>query len=86
MQLVCNWYAFAIKDGSPRNDPLVNGPTIQKDLMFVSKTRADTIIRCKNPQIAGFGISNSETFKQANKNSKGYYYDSAFIEYLTKMV
>lgn len=37
-----------------------------------------------NPQIVGFGISNSETFKQATSYSKGCIIGSAFINYLKK--
>ncbi len=36
----------------------------------------------KNPQIVGFGISNSETFKQATKKAKGAIIGSAFIKHL----
>ena len=38
----------------------------------------------KNPQIVGFGISNSETFKQATKQAKGAIIGSAFIKHLTQ--
>lgn len=37
----------------------------------------------KNPQIVGFGISNSQTFKQATKNARGAIIGSAFIKHLT---
>ncbi|GGX20692.1 tryptophan synthase subunit alpha [Aquimarina muelleri] len=37
----------------------------------------------KNPQIVGFGISNSETFTQATKTTKGAIIGSAFIKHLT---
>ena len=37
----------------------------------------------KNPQIAGFGISNNETFTQAIQYSKGAIIGSAFIKHLT---
>lgn len=37
-----------------------------------------------NPQIVGFGISNSETFDQATKNTKGAIIGSAFIKHLTQ--
>ncbi|MBR9853423.1 MAG: tryptophan synthase subunit alpha [Algicola sp.] len=37
-----------------------------------------------NPQIVGFGISNSETFEQATQNTKGAIIGSAFIKHLTK--
>ena len=36
-----------------------------------------------NPQIVGFGISNSETFEQATKTAKGAIIGSAFIKHLT---
>ncbi|WP_209406186.1 tryptophan synthase subunit alpha [Pseudozobellia sp. WGM2] len=36
-----------------------------------------------NPQIVGFGISNSETFNQATKSAKGAIIGSAFIKHLT---
>ncbi|ALM06518.1 tryptophan synthase alpha chain [Sediminicola sp. YIK13] len=36
-----------------------------------------------NPQIVGFGISNSETFDQATKKTKGAIIGSAFIKHLT---
>lgn len=36
-----------------------------------------------NPQIVGFGISNSETFEQATKKAKGAIIGSAFIKHLT---
>lgn len=35
-----------------------------------------------NPQIVGFGISNSETFQKATKTAKGAIIGSAFIKYL----
>ena len=38
----------------------------------------------KNPQIVGFGISNSTTFKQATIQAKGAIIGSAFIKHLTK--
>jgi len=38
----------------------------------------------KNPQIVGFGISNSETFQQATKTAKGAIIGSAFIKHLSK--
>ncbi len=38
----------------------------------------------KNPQIVGFGISNSETFEQATEKTKGAIIGSAFIKYLNK--
>ncbi|UII76631.1 tryptophan synthase subunit alpha [Flagellimonas sp. HMM57] len=37
-----------------------------------------------NPQIVGFGISNSETFDQATRKAKGAIIGSAFIKHLTK--
>tara|TARA_R110002049_G_scaffold136519_1_gene296280 strand:+ start:1288 stop:2049 length:762 start_codon:yes stop_codon:yes gene_type:complete len=36
-----------------------------------------------NPQIVGFGISNSETFTQATKHAKGAIIGSAFVKHLT---
>ncbi|MCF6348318.1 MAG: tryptophan synthase subunit alpha [Flavobacteriaceae bacterium] len=41
-------------------------------------------MKLKNPQIVGFGISGSETFKQATKDTKGAIIGSAFIKHLTK--
>lgn len=38
----------------------------------------------KNPQVIGFGINNSETFKQATLYAKGAIIGSAFISNLTK--
>lgn len=38
----------------------------------------------KNPQIVGFGISNSDTFNQATKKTKGAIIGSAFIKHLTQ--
>ena len=38
----------------------------------------------KNPQIVGFGISNSETFQQATQFSKGAIIGSAFIKHLSE--
>jgi tryptophan synthase alpha chain len=38
----------------------------------------------KNPQIVGFGISNSETFTQATTYTKGAIIGSAFIKHVTK--
>lgn len=37
-----------------------------------------------NPQIVGFGISNSETFKAATKKARGAIIGSAFIKHLTQ--
>ncbi|MDC6366054.1 MULTISPECIES: tryptophan synthase subunit alpha [Flavobacteriaceae] len=38
----------------------------------------------KNPQIVGFGISNSDTFLQATEKTKGAIIGSAFIKHLTE--
>lgn len=38
----------------------------------------------KSPQIIGFGISNSETFKQATKFAKGAIIGSAFVKHLSE--
>lgn len=38
----------------------------------------------KNPQIVGFGISNSDTFNQATATTKGAIIGSAFVNHLTK--
>jgi tryptophan synthase alpha chain len=41
-------------------------------------------LKLANPQIVGFGISNTETFNQATQSSKGAIIGSAFIKHLTK--
>ena len=41
-------------------------------------------MQLKNPQIVGFGISNSDTFTQATQYAKGAIIGSAFIKHLTK--
>jgi len=41
-------------------------------------------LQLTNPQIVGFGISNSETFKAATQKAKGAIIGSAFIKHLTK--
>ncbi|MCK0147327.1 tryptophan synthase subunit alpha [Arenibacter sp. F26102] len=41
-------------------------------------------MKLKNPQVVGFGISNSETFQQATKQAKGAIIGSAFIKFLTQ--
>ncbi|MCX7551900.1 tryptophan synthase subunit alpha [Xanthomarina sp. F2636L] len=41
-------------------------------------------MKLKNPQIVGFGISDSKTFKQATQFTKGAIIGSAFIKYITK--
>lgn len=41
-------------------------------------------LQLKNPQIVGFGINNSETFKQATKHAKGAIIGSAFIKMLSE--
>ena len=38
----------------------------------------------KAPQVIGFGISNSATFKQATSNAKGAIIGSAFVKHLTE--
>jgi len=38
----------------------------------------------KNPQIVGFGIKDSETFRQATEHAKGAIIGSAFIKHLSK--
>lgn len=38
----------------------------------------------KNPQVVGFGISNTDTFMAATKKAKGAIIGSAFIKHLTK--
>lgn len=40
-------------------------------------------MKLKNPQIVGFGISNSDTFNQATTYAKGAIIGSAFIKHLT---
>ncbi|WP_286927881.1 tryptophan synthase subunit alpha [Flavobacterium sp. UBA4197] len=39
-------------------------------------------MKLKNPQIVGFGISNSETFSEAVRHQKGAIIGSAFVNYL----
>lgn len=39
-------------------------------------------MKLKSPQIVGFGISNSDTFKQATKYAKGAIIGSAFVNHL----
>ena len=39
-------------------------------------------MKLNTPQIVGFGISNSETFKQATKYAKGAIIGSAFVKHL----
>ena len=41
-------------------------------------------MQLNNPQIVGFGINNSETFKQATDFTKGAIIGSAFIKHLTE--
>ena len=41
-------------------------------------------MKLKNPQVVGFGISNSETFQQATKQAKGAIIGSAFIKFLAQ--
>ncbi|MEM9001435.1 MAG: tryptophan synthase subunit alpha [Bacteroidota bacterium] len=41
-------------------------------------------LNLKNPQIVGFGISNSGTFQEATKKAKGAIIGSAFIKHLTE--
>ncbi|WP_190811567.1 tryptophan synthase subunit alpha [Flagellimonas sp. S3867] len=41
-------------------------------------------MQLKNPQIVGFGISNSQTFEQATATTKGAIIGSAFIKHLTQ--
>lgn len=41
-------------------------------------------MKLKNPQIVGFGISNSETFQQATQFSKGAIIGSAYIKHLSE--
>lgn len=41
-------------------------------------------LELKNPQIVGFGISNSETFEAATTKAKGAIIGSAFIKHLTQ--
>lgn len=41
-------------------------------------------LQLTNPQIVGFGISNSDTFQQATSNAKGAIIGSAFVNHLTK--
>jgi tryptophan synthase alpha chain len=38
----------------------------------------------KNPQIVGFGISNSDSFRQATSAAKGGIIGSAFINYISE--
>lgn len=41
-------------------------------------------MKLKNPQIVGFGISNSHTFQQATAHAKGAIIGSAFIKHLSE--
>ncbi|RKN78354.1 tryptophan synthase subunit alpha [Ulvibacterium marinum] len=41
-------------------------------------------LHLKNPQIVGFGISNTETFTEATEKAKGAIIGSAFIKHLTQ--
>ncbi len=41
-------------------------------------------MQLKNPQVVGFGISNSETFNAATKHAKGAIIGSAFIKHITQ--
>ena len=41
-------------------------------------------LKLNNPQIVGFGISNSETFQTATQKAKGAIIGSAFIKHLTQ--
>ncbi|NND80623.1 MAG: tryptophan synthase subunit alpha [Maribacter sp.] len=41
-------------------------------------------LKLNNPQIVGFGITNSETFQQATQSTSGAIIGSAFIKHLTK--
>ncbi|WP_136466303.1 tryptophan synthase subunit alpha [Flagellimonas onchidii] len=41
-------------------------------------------MQLKNPQIVGFGISNSQTFNQATEKAKGAIIGSAFIKHLSQ--
>ncbi|MCK5440618.1 MAG: tryptophan synthase subunit alpha [Maribacter sp.] len=41
-------------------------------------------LKLANPQIVGFGISNTKTFNQATQSSKGAIIGSAFIKHLAK--
>lgn len=41
-------------------------------------------MKLKNPQVVGFGISNSETFQQATKQAKGAIIGSTFIKFLAQ--
>ncbi|TDQ30791.1 tryptophan synthase subunit alpha [Zeaxanthinibacter enoshimensis] len=41
-------------------------------------------MKLRNPQIAGFGISNAETFAQATRHTHGAIIGSAFIKHLTE--
>ncbi|MEM8846377.1 MAG: tryptophan synthase subunit alpha [Bacteroidota bacterium] len=41
-------------------------------------------LNLKNPQIVGFGISNSDTFQAATQQAKGAIIGSAFIKHLTQ--
>ncbi|NAY92528.1 tryptophan synthase subunit alpha [Muricauda sp. JGD-17] len=43
-----------------------------------------TEMKLKNPQIVGFGISNSDTFQQATQKTKGAIIGSAFIKHLSQ--
>ena len=41
-------------------------------------------MKLKTPQMVGFGISNSVTYKAATKHSRGAIIGSAFINFLEK--
>ena len=41
-------------------------------------------MKLKTPQVVGFGISNSSTYKAATKYSRGAIIGSAFIKFIEK--
>lgn len=60
----------------------VTGAKQQFSEEHVSYFKRISDLKLKNPQIVGFGISNSETFKQATQHTNGAIIGSAFIKYI----
>ena len=73
---ISNGFIYMVSSASVTGSKNSFGKTQSEYFERISK------MNLKSPQIIGFGISNSETFKLATKYAKGAIIGSAFVKYL----
>ena len=73
---ISNGFIYMVSSASVTGSKTTFGNTQNEYFKRIESMKLNT------PQIVGFGISNSETFKQATKYSKGAIIGSAFVNHL----